>query len=305
MHDGSCQGLADSSFAENSRQLYYYHNSCAAALFNERLSKPAFKAVDRNAIWMTASLLGNMASFSIESYDPELSWPLSSFSTSSLDWMGMHRGMAVIDNLCAPCEPGGMFHELLQHPTYNFLKNKWIVDNRDGVEGIPLQFVTLCDLTPASNAQNCPYYASVRALAQIWDMESTRYTAFRFLSFISLMSSEMKALLVRKDARALLILAYWYTKMFHVHCWWHQRAVVGCAAICIYLKRYHYSDALIMDMLQYPLSKLGEIDTGIPAWKLFTDAVEFNSSTVQLHIGVEQKTVSSHPVGSPGYCLFV
>ena len=215
-------------------------------------------------------------SFSMEPRDHGLAWPLSS-STSSLDWLDMHKGMAVLSNLCAPSDPGGIFYELNQHPAYSILKNKWVVDDRDGVDGIPSQFVTLCDLSPASNARNCPYHASVRALAQIWDMESTVYTAFRFLTFISLMPSEMKALLASKDARALLMLAYWYTKMFHVHYWWHQRAVVGCAAICIYLMRHHYSDPLIMDMLHYPLSKLGGIDAGVSALKMLTDAVDSHS----------------------------
>ncbi|KAJ5272437.1 hypothetical protein N7478_007562 [Penicillium angulare] len=272
LQDGSSQLLTGATCSEGSRQQYHYHSQCAAALFNERLSKPASKAVDRNAIWTTASLLGNMTSFLMESCDPEMSWPLSSSSAYPFDWLDMHIGMRTLYSLCAPNEPGGLFHSLLQHPTYNVLRDKWIADTRDGIEGIPSQFVTLCGLTPMSNAQNSPYHASVRLLAQIWDMESTPHTAFRFLTFISLMSPEMKTLLVQKDTRAMVILAYWYSKMFHVHYWLHRRAVVGCAAICIYLKRHHCSDYLIMDMLQYPLSKLGEFDAGIPALKQLTDA---------------------------------
>lgn len=279
MQDGSSELLAGTSCSEISRQQYHYHSQCAAALFNERLSKPAFKTTDRNAIWTTACLLGNMSSFSIESSDPEMSWPLSPSADSSLDWLDMHKGMAVFYNLCAPQEPGGIFHDLLHRPAYNVLKDKWVVDNRDGVEGILSRFANLCDLNPASNRQNSPYHFSLRLLTQIWDMESTRLTAFRFLTFISLMPPEMKALLTQKDARAMLILAYWYTKMFHVHYWLHQRAVVGCAAICIYLQRYHYWDPLIMDMLQYPLSKLAEFDTRTSASELLADSVEFSYGT--------------------------
>jgi hypothetical protein len=296
LQEGSSQLIADAICLENSRQQYHYHSQCAAALFNERLSKPAFKAIDRNAIWTTACLLGNMTSLLVESHDPVIPWPLSLSSDSSFDWLDMHRGMTIIYKICAPDEPGGLFHSLLQNPAYTFLKHKWTVDSRDGVEGIPSQFVDLCGLTPSSNAQNSPYHASIRLLAQIWDIESTHHTAFRFLTFISLMPPDMKTLLVQKDAPAMVILAYWYSKMFHVHYWLHRRAVVGCAAICIYLKRYHSSDYLIMDMLQYPLSKLGEFYTGIPELKKLTDTVEFSPGTSISRNQIGAKDYYSHPI---------
>lgn len=257
MHDGLHQASKDSG-ADNSPAIYYYHYSCAAALFNERLSRLSNKAADRNAIWATASILGNIASYSVQTRDPELSWPLTPFSEHDLEWMDMHRGIIIIYKLSSPCDPGGMFHELLEDPPHQFLKNKWDEDKRDGIEDIPSQFVALCGLTPCSNSQNDPYHATVRALASMWDMECTQYTAFRFLSFLSLLRPVMKELLMQKDSRALLLLAYWYTKMFHVHWWFQKRAVVECTAICIYLRRYHYSNALIMYMLRWPLSRLEE-----------------------------------------------
>ncbi|KAK9368582.1 hypothetical protein V1509DRAFT_623327 [Lipomyces kononenkoae] len=268
MHDGALQTSAKSSTQENYQEAYHYHISCAAALLNERLSRSSFNiAADRNAIWTTAAVLSSLASFAREAYNPELAWPLCPSSSSSLDWMDMHKGISVIYRLVSPVGPGGMFHDLIADPNHSFLVNKWIEDKRDGIEGIPPQFVTLCGLTPASNVHNSPYHATVRALAAIWDMECTPLTGFRFITFISLLQPEMKALLVQKDPRALVLLAYWYTKIFNLHFWWHQRAVIECAAICIYLKRYHYLDPLVMDMLQYPLSRLDELNTGIPALK--------------------------------------
>lgn len=279
MQDGYSKLLAGTGCSEITRQQYHYHSQCATALFNERLSKPVSRTTDRNAIWTTACLLGNMTSFAIESSDPEMSWPLSPSADSSFDWLNMHKGMAVFYNLCAPQEPGGIFHDLLRHPAYNVLKDKWAVDSRDGVEGILSQFANLCDLSPVSNRQNSPYHFSLRLLTQIWDIESTPHTAFRFLTFISLMPADMKALLMQKDPRAMIILAYWYTKIFHVHYWLHQRAVVECAAICIYLKRYYSWDPQIMDMVQYPLSKLSAFDGRISALEPLADPVEFDHDT--------------------------
>lgn len=276
MHDGY---LGANRAESNSREAYYYHNSCAAALFNHKLSSGTFTTADRDAIWTTACLLSNMSSFVIEADNPEQSWPLSQSSSSTLEWLEMQRGMKAIYQLCSITEPGGMFYELLQHPKYSFLQYKWVEDTRDGIEDILPEFVTLCSLTPLSNAQNSPYHLAVRALSAIWDMECTQYTVFRFLSFASLMRSEMKELLMKKDAPALVILAYWYTKIFRVHRWWHNRAVVECAAICIYLRRYHYSNSFIMHMLKFPLSKLEDFAPGITASKSL-DALEFTPSVV-------------------------
>ncbi|OKL57879.1 hypothetical protein UA08_06709 [Talaromyces atroroseus] len=256
MHDGSLQVSREPSSTNNSQATQYYHHSCAAALFNHRLSRSVDKPADHNAIWATASMLGNMASFSIKTYDPELAWPMAPSTDSSLGWMEMHKGVYTVYKMASPGDPGGMFHAIINDPQYTFLKNKWDEDTREGTEDIPPQFVALCDLDPSSNAQNNPYHATVRGLAAIWDMECTQDTALRFISIISLMRPEMSALLMQKDARALLLLAYWFTKMFHVHWWFQQRCFVECAAICMYLKRYYHSDPLIMDMVQYPLSRL-------------------------------------------------
>lgn len=262
MHDRFHQGV-ETPFDDCSMETQYYHLGRAAALFKDRLIKPINKTADRNAIWITASLLNHMSASALKTWDYERSWPLTEASDPHLDWFNMSQGLLVIYNLSSPTEEGGLFHHLFQNPRYDFLKDKWKQDTRDGIDGIPLSFVSLCGLNASSNVENNPYHAAVRALTEIWDMEPNKYTAFRFMSFISLLRPEMKDLLRKKDPRALLILAYWYTKMFDLHWWVHQRSVVECTAICVYLQRYHSSDRLLMDVLQCPLSRLEEFRKGI------------------------------------------
>lgn len=244
-------------------ETQYYHLGRAAALFKDRLTKQDIQTADRNAIWTTASLLNHMSSSALNTWDPEQSWPLATMSDPHLEWFNMSRGLFTIYQISSPIEPGGLFHGLLHKPEHEYLIHKWKQDSREGIDGIPFSFISLCELNVSSNAENNPYHAAVRALIEIWDMEHNKYTAFRFMSFISLLRPEMKDLLQQKEPRALLILAYWYTKMFDLHWWLHQRSVVECTAICVYLARYHSSDRLLMDMLQCPLSRLEEFRRGM------------------------------------------
>jgi hypothetical protein len=247
-------------------ETQYYHLGRAAALFKERLTKPSIKTADRNAIWTTASLLNHMSSSALKTWDPEKSWPLAASPDPHLDWFNMSQGLLTIYKLASPAEPGGLFHDVFAKPGVpgrDVLKNKWEQDSREGIDGIPFSFISLCELNVSSNAENNPYHAAVRALIEIWDMEPNKYTVFRFMSFISLLRPEMKDLLQQKDPRALLILAYWYTKMFHLHWWVHQRSVVECTAICVYLERYYSSDGLLMDMLKCPFSRLERFRRGM------------------------------------------
>lgn len=59
----------------------------------------------------------------------------------------------------------------------------------------------------------------------------------RFLSFPVLMRPQFKALLKEKDARAMLLLAYWYAKVCESQWWIKTRAILECTAICRYLER--------------------------------------------------------------------
>jgi hypothetical protein len=255
MHDRFLQSpkLTDMS---NSTAIECYHHSHAAALFNAKLSSQ-IESSDRNALWTTAVLLSSMASFSVGSSDVEELWPLAPASASHLEWLNMSQGLRVLWNITEPTSSGGLFHDLIQDPRYSYLQYKMIAEPQPGIDDLPDSFIALCDLTPMSNARNNPYHASVRMLASLLDIECAPFTMIRFLSFPALMRPEFNRLLKDKDARAMLLLAYWHAKVCEAQWWVKTRATLECTAICIYLERYHSGDLRVMRMLEFPKAKCG------------------------------------------------
>lgn len=262
MHDRYLQA-SNSQSTIRIREIQYYHHSCAAALFKRRLSRlDDYPPHDRNAIWTAGAMLSNMSAFIPKPDRPEETWPLATDSDSNLNWLHFSRALPTLYRLALPFDASSMFFDLYHDEEHKTLVRKWEEDGREGTEGIPPSFIHLFSLMPSSNAENNPYHAAVRSLLQIWDMPATRCNAFRFLSFISLLRPEMRDLLVRKDPRALLLLAYWYTKMFDIHWWFQNRAVAECSAICIYLQKNEFSNSLLMKMVQYPLSMVAALQSG-------------------------------------------
>ncbi|KAL1963363.1 hypothetical protein VTN77DRAFT_8379 [Rasamsonia byssochlamydoides] len=253
MHDRFLQSPKLPSFA-HSTAIECYHHSSAAALFNAKLSSQ-IEPSDRNALWATAVLLSSMATFSVESSDPEELWPLAPPSPSQLEWLNMNQGLRVAWDIAEPISPGGLFHDLARNPHYSYFQSKMTSEPQPGIDGIPDTFINLCDLTPLSNAHNNSYHASVRMLSALLDVECTPFTMVRFLSFLALMQPRFKALLKNKDARAMLLLAYWYAKVCESQWWIKTRAVLECTAICVYLERYHSDDPRVMQMLEFPKAR--------------------------------------------------
>ncbi|KAL1985297.1 hypothetical protein VTN96DRAFT_8096 [Rasamsonia emersonii] len=260
MHDRFLQSSDLPNFAQ-STAIECYHHGCAAALFNAKLSSQ-IDPLDRNALWATAVLLSSMALFFVESSDPEELWPLAPPSPSHLEWLNMNQGLRVIWDIAEPISPGGLFHDLAQNPQYSYFQSKMTSEPQPGIDGIPYYFTTLYDLTPLSNARNNPYHAAVRTLASLLDVECTPFTMVKFLSFPSLMRPQFKALLKGKDARAMLLLAYWYAKVCESQWWIKTRAILECTAICMYLERYHSGDLRLMQMLEFPKARCRLLRSG-------------------------------------------
>jgi hypothetical protein len=222
-----------------------YHNSCSATLFLEKLSSTIVTS-DRCALWTTAVLLSQMAFFSVETHDPEKSWPLTCHTPPQFEWLNLQQGLRVMWKLASPDSPGGIFHELLKLPQHAYLSSKMDVPDEPGIEGIPASIVALCELTPSSNSQNNPYHMAARILASLIQLECTNSTILRFLAFTCSMQPQFKELLVRKDARAMLLLMYWYAKVCDARWWIQGRARLECKSIRIYLERYHHSEIKLM-----------------------------------------------------------
>jgi len=253
-----------------------FHYSRAAALLSVKLTKPLDKP-SRNAVWSTAVLLAHSAFFSTDASSAATSWPLAADASSAqhLAWLTMQDGMRILWPLAEPVKPGGLFYALAQQPAQCYLCYLLEPTWTPGIEGIPSNFVQLCELTEASTAENNDYHAAVRNLVPLLSMQCGPETLVRLTAFTSLMPAAFKKLLGEKDLRALLILSCWYAKMCAAPWWIARRAVVECQAICLYIERECTSRAskgileaweedrgrdLMLEMLQFPMLKCGLVD---------------------------------------------
>ncbi|MCJ1284825.1 hypothetical protein MMC26_004162 [Xylographa opegraphella] len=230
-----------------------YHLSQAAALFNRKLSAPV-EPSERDALWITAILLGSTTFAQIEATKPEEAWPLAAPKPSDLEWLQISSCKEAVWVLTNPLRPDGIFHTLSNEYYKEYLAPAAI---SSGIEGIPLLFLQLCGLDTLSTAENSPYYSAVYIIATLLCIESDRLTNARYLSFIGHMKPDFKRLVGQKDSRALLLMAYWYAMGIPLTWWIRRRAEMECQATCLYLENYHADEPVIQVLLRFPRTKCG------------------------------------------------
>jgi hypothetical protein len=125
---------------------------------------------------------------------------------------------------------------------------------------LPPGFTEYLGLDPddSSTPRNSPYHVAATILACCMPFQCNRGNIVRFLSFISHLDPRYKALLEQRDRRALLLLAYWFAKVFSYSQWWiWRRATMEGPAICLYLERTHADDPKLLELLAFPKSVFG------------------------------------------------
>lgn len=230
-----------------------YHLARAAAMINEKLSVP-IKPDERDALWAAATLLGVQAFASIEASKPEEAWPLKRPSPFDLEWVRMSYGKKAIWELADPSREGSIFHEVADFHKRECLPS---IPHQRAPNLILSALVRLCDLSASSNSESNPYHAAVYNLAPLLDLECNQHTLLRFLSYISYMNPKFQDLLEEKDPRAMILLAYWYAKMWTSQWYIARRARLEGQATCIYLERYYGDCPAIQELLFFPKTKLG------------------------------------------------
>lgn len=244
-----------------------FHLGQAAKLFHEELSKP-IEANRRDALWATAALLGAIAWSTIEASSPEEAWPLAHAEPNDLEWIKMSENKAAIWEIAQPMRVDSIFHELAGEYQKGFNHH---AKPQPGIEGIPTDFVKLFELDEMATPENNVYHAAVRSLTKLLPLPCEREAMGPFIAWIAHFRPEFKALLESKDARALLLLAYWYMKVADVVWSLDRRSKLECQAICIYLERYHWLEHDLMRMLQPPKKWCGaQTQYASTPWGLFS-----------------------------------
>lgn len=235
----------------NQNTVETYHLGQALILFNEKLSG-SIDLDEGDAIWSTAAILG-LVSFAIfDASTPEDAWPLKPPSRTDLEWLAMSDGKKAVWNIANPMQSTSAFHKLSDDFERDYFA---AVEPKPG-DGILLaEFANLCDLHDSS--EDNPFYEAVHSLVPLLDLECNSSTMMRFLSFISHMNPQFRLLLEQKDACAMLLLAYWFSKVCKSQWWISRRATLECQAICIYLERYHNDLPNVQELLRFPKMRCG------------------------------------------------
>lgn len=171
-----------------------------------------------------------------------------------LGWIKMDKGQNIVWEILDPTRPESHYNTL-----YRYMAESNIPNSRATIRphALPSRFYSVYNLNDCSNADNNPYYSQASVLSQILYEEANFRSGIRFFAFPSQMSRGFLRLLEAKDARALLMLVYWYSRLVEFD-WWFMRprAIMEGTAICIYLQYHHADDEDIIALLQPPQTAL-------------------------------------------------
>jgi hypothetical protein len=186
-------------------------------------------------------MLGVITFASIEIPTPEETWPLARSIGTEPEWLKMGHGKSTLLPLVKPDRPDSIFHALFSAlPRIDF-----------SLENVPLGFVELYNLDGPS-ADSSPYAIPVISIFAPLDMACPSSTIVLFYAFNSYMQDEFGRLVMNKDPRALLVMAYWYSKICTGQWWLRKRALMEGRATCMYLERCCADSATIQGLLKAP-----------------------------------------------------
>lgn len=215
----------------------------------------------KDALWASAALLGAIQIANFEACTPEEAWPLKPHDPADLDWLKMSEGKKAVFAIASPLRPESRFchisngHGALFRP---------MMERRDcergDLVGMTRDFSNIFGLGPDSSGTENPYYEAGMTLARLLHVQCDGDNIVEFFGFMMHLSPDFKRLLAMKDAKALLMFAYWYAKLWRGQWWLHRRGLIEGRAICLFLERFHGDDACLQRMLVWPKRELG-LDT--------------------------------------------
>lgn len=225
------------------------HFARGTALFNSKLSGPLSPS-EKDAIWGAATLLGSSTLAHIDAVSLEQAWPLRKPSESDLDWLKMYDGKREIWRIADPTRPDCCLR-LMGQEVEKFLLEMPITGS--GLNRLSGELCRLLGLQAHIDHSSNPYRIPATILNNLMAMESSRTSILAFLSFVILMPADFKQLVLDKDPRALILLAYWLAE-FSQHPAWYvwRRSILECQAICLYLDRYNDDIDHLNIILEHP-----------------------------------------------------
>lgn len=248
-----------------------YHMAQGLRGVQAKLSRP-LRAEDRDALFVSASLIGVITFFHIEAESIHDVWPLSD---SDLSWVSLSDGKKAIWRATNPLRTDSVWRPIAELYERDFMSAQHVTPTH-----VLSPFDHLCTEKDGSiEALINPYHKSAKFLISLLGLEMNDATWIRFLAFICHVDPPFKQLLEAKDPWALLMLAYWFMKICRGAWWASTRAVIQGQAICLYLERYHSDDQDLQKAI--PLAKKELESAQSEGWGGIKDVLYFGPEYVQ------------------------
>ncbi|KIV94283.1 hypothetical protein PV10_02065 [Exophiala mesophila] len=242
-----------------------HHMHRATTLLQQQLARPLGQ---HNMDLIISNCLSlNMNLIQYDRFDPLDSFVLAedeAVRARKLQWVEMQASAAQICNVFSD-----HLHESMWAPAFaesgpEAYHPKTLRElKKEGHEGIPHPLAQLCEIGPDSSSRNNVYHMALRHVSLIFTTgastsigTSTIDTFNLIIVFMAQLQPAFRALLGRRDERALLIFVYWLTALYHMDIWWTTgRALNEGHAICMFLE--NTTSPAIRTLLQYPATQLG------------------------------------------------
>ncbi|VUC28190.1 unnamed protein product [Clonostachys rosea] len=200
--------------------------------------------IDWDPIWATASWLSILLFLAIDESDPSKAWPFKGSETADMDWLRMGDTKWKLYQLTNPIRPDSIFHSISS--LYSQMRT-YIAGS--GIDTISPSLHEVCGLNESSRHDTSPYFHAAQTITNLENFGPSDIPLPAAMSFITHGHPSFKELLLKKEPVALLLLALWYSKVRKSVWWINLRAMTELEAICLYLRKHHSNDALIMELL--------------------------------------------------------
>ncbi|POS79159.1 hypothetical protein DHEL01_v202434 [Diaporthe helianthi] len=240
-----------------------FHNYKGAALLNYRLNTDVTPS-ERDAIWITSTLISGIEWSKVEAESPEQAWPLRDLEPGEPDWLTLSQGKNKIWDLSDPSRADSCFRNLLVKSNLEGGDADFTpYELKDGgFHNLPSPLLDFLGLTDPQTWQSSPYYRAATIVSQLIPFEYNQSNLLKFTTFLYLMTPEFRQLWTEKDPGVVLLISYWYAKTIPYQQWWtRKRAFLECQAICIFLERYHNNIPYLDRLLEFPNRSCGLVST--------------------------------------------
>ncbi|KAK0670097.1 hypothetical protein QBC41DRAFT_345785 [Cercophora samala] len=221
-----------------------YHHAAGSSQLNQLLSnRPSdLSRVQKDAMFMGTILLAYTSFAQLDLALPLTShWPFVS-SPHDLDWLKICSGKRVVQELAdthaADSALRDVSHEfVLSGPAARVE----LLPEEEAIAQLPGSLRRLLRLDHAgASARTNAYYDAGVVVGRVLPLEVSEDNLLVCLVLVSFLPARFREMLEEKDAKALLLFAWYHAKVGQFGRWWMwRRAAIEGMAIVTYLERYH------------------------------------------------------------------